>query len=54
VFSKDASDGGLFIPEEIPSLPEDWASKRKDFSFEELAFEVFFLYISLSEYLPQT
>lgn len=44
-----AADGGLFIPEEIPSLPEDWASKWRDFSFEELAFEVFSLYISPSE-----
>ncbi|OCK85964.1 threonine synthase-like protein [Lepidopterella palustris CBS 459.81] len=44
-----ASDGGLFIPEEIPSLPKDWASKWKDLSFEDLAFEIFSLYISPSE-----
>jgi len=37
------------MPEEIPSLPEDWASKWKGFSFEELALEVFSLYISPSE-----
>lgn len=49
VLKGPASDGGLFIPEEIPSLPEDWVSKWKDFSFEELAFEVFSLYISPSE-----
>ena len=30
-------------------MPEDWASQWKDFSFEELAFEVFSLYISPSE-----
>ncbi|CAA9958485.1 hypothetical protein PTNB85_00769 [Pyrenophora teres f. teres] len=44
-----ASDGGLFIPEEIPTLPDDWASKWKDLSFEDLAFEIFSLYISSSE-----
>ncbi|XP_014557722.1 hypothetical protein COCVIDRAFT_96481 [Bipolaris victoriae FI3] len=44
-----AADGGLFIPEEIPTLPEDWASKWKDLSFEDLAFEIFSLYISPSE-----
>ncbi|CAN9222319.1 unnamed protein product [Alternaria alternata] len=36
-----ASDGGLFIPEEIPTLPDDWASKWKDLSFADLAFEIF-------------
>jgi len=44
-----ASDGGLFIPEEIPTLPDDWASKWKDLSFADLAFEIFSLYISPSE-----
>ncbi|KAF1996870.1 threonine synthase-like protein [Amniculicola lignicola CBS 123094] len=44
-----ASDGGLFIPEEIPTLPSDWASNWKDLSFEELAYEIFSLYISPSE-----
>ncbi|KAF2131392.1 threonine synthase-like protein [Dothidotthia symphoricarpi CBS 119687] len=44
-----ASDGGLFIPEEIPTLPEDWASKWQNMSFEELAYEIFSLYISPSE-----
>ncbi|PSN73153.1 threonine synthase-like protein [Corynespora cassiicola Philippines] len=44
-----ASDGGLFIPEEIPQLPSDWASKWQNYSFEELAFEIFSLYISPSE-----
>ncbi|KAF2084422.1 tryptophan synthase beta subunit-like PLP-dependent enzyme [Saccharata proteae CBS 121410] len=44
-----ANDGGLFIPEEIPSLPQDWATKWKNLSFEELAFEIFSLYISPSE-----
>ncbi|KAI4660538.1 uncharacterized protein J4E78_005241 [Alternaria triticimaculans] len=44
-----ASDGGLFIPEEIPTLPDDWASKWKNLSFADLAFEIFSLYISSSE-----
>ncbi|KAF2833313.1 tryptophan synthase beta subunit-like PLP-dependent enzyme [Ophiobolus disseminans] len=44
-----AADGGLFIPEEIPVLPENWASRWKDLSFEDLAYEIFSLYISSSE-----
>nr|POE84299.1 threonine synthase [Quercus suber] len=44
-----ANDGGLFIPEEIPTLPEQWQSKWKDFSFQELAFEIFSAYISSDE-----
>ncbi|EMC91807.1 hypothetical protein BAUCODRAFT_79002 [Baudoinia panamericana UAMH 10762] len=44
-----ASDGGLFIPEEIPSLPSDWRTKWRAYTFEELAFEVFSLYISPEE-----
>jgi threonine synthase len=47
-----ASDGGLFIPEEIPSLPSDWESKWKDLSFSELAYEILSLYISASEIPP--
>ena len=44
-----ASDGGLFIPEEIPSIPEDWTQQWLNWSFEELAFRIFSLYISPSE-----
>ncbi|KAK3203632.1 hypothetical protein GRF29_106g124838, partial [Pseudopithomyces chartarum] len=44
-----ASDGGLFIPEEIPVLPSDWATKWHNLSFEDLAYEIFSLYISSSE-----
>ncbi|KAJ4301862.1 threonine synthase [Kalmusia sp. IMI 367209] len=44
-----ASDGGLFIPEEIPVLPSDWATKWHNLSFEDLAYEIFSLYISPSE-----
>lgn len=44
-----ASDGGLFIPEEIPSLPAGWETEWRDLSFEELAFNIMSLYISPSE-----
>ena len=44
-----ASDGGLFIPEEIPQLPADWHQKWSNLSFQELALEVFSLYISRME-----
>lgn len=44
-----ASDGGLFIPEQIPSLPADWQTKWRDYSFQELAFEIMSLYISPEE-----
>ncbi|KAF2745455.1 threonine synthase-like protein [Sporormia fimetaria CBS 119925] len=47
-----ASDGGLFIPEEVPSLPSNWESEWKNLSFEELAFNIFSLYISPSEIPP--
>lgn len=47
-----ASDGGLFIPEEIPSLPADWETKWRNYSFQELAFEIFSLYIAPSEIPP--
>ena len=48
-----ASDGGLFIPEEIPTLPSDWASSWKHLSFADLAYNVLSLYISPSEIPPQ-
>ncbi|KAI2786519.1 Threonine synthase [Penicillium oxalicum] len=44
-----ASDGGLFIPEEIPSLPPSWESEWRDLSFAELAHRIMSLYISPSE-----
>jgi len=44
-----ASDGGLFIPEDTPSLPSDWQSKWRDYSFQQLAYEIFSLYISPEE-----
>jgi threonine synthase len=46
-----ASDGGLFVPEVIPSLPQNWKD-WVNLSFEELAFEILSLYISSAE-IPQ-
>ena len=48
-----ASDGGLFIPEEIPSLPHGWATQWKDLPFAELAYEILSLYISPAEIPPE-
>lgn len=48
-----ASDGGLFIPEEIPSLPPSWESEWRDLSFEDLAFRIMSLYVSPSEIPPE-
>ncbi|KAI4182048.1 MAG: hypothetical protein LQ348_004912 [Seirophora lacunosa] len=42
-----AADGGLFLPEEIPAVPE-WTA-WKDLSYTDLAFNIFRLYISSSE-----
>ncbi|KAL9600694.1 MAG: hypothetical protein Q9219_003024 [cf. Caloplaca sp. 3 TL-2023] len=47
-----ASDNGLFIPEEIPSLPQNWRTDWLHLSFEELALQIFSLYISSSEIPP--
>ncbi|KAI9774342.1 MAG: threonine synthase [Geoglossum simile] len=47
-----ASDGGLFIPEEVPSLPSGWATEWRDLEFTDLAFEVLSLYISPDEIPP--
>ena len=44
-----ATDNGLFIPEEIPLLPSGWQRDWLKLSFEDLAFEIFNLYISPAE-----
>ncbi|KAK9493808.1 tryptophan synthase beta subunit-like PLP-dependent enzyme [Lipomyces doorenjongii] len=47
-----APGGGLFIPAAIPRAPSDYLTNWKDLSFQELAFEIFSLYISQSEISP--
>lgn len=44
-----APNGGLYIPEHIPSLPSDWQEKWKSLPFVDLAVEVLSLYISEDE-----
>ncbi|KAF8074012.1 tryptophan synthase beta subunit-like PLP-dependent enzyme [Lyophyllum atratum] len=44
-----APDGGLYIPESIPALPQNWKSEWKDYSFIDLSVAVLSLYISPSE-----
>ncbi|KAL1675653.1 tryptophan synthase beta subunit-like PLP-dependent enzyme [Schizophyllum commune] len=44
-----APDGGLYIPEYIPSLPSDWQEAWKDYSFVDLSCAVLRLYISPNE-----
>ncbi|RDB14708.1 Threonine synthase [Hypsizygus marmoreus] len=44
-----APNGGLYIPEHIPSLPENWKSDWKDYSFIDLSVAVLSLYISPDE-----
>jgi threonine synthase len=44
-----APNGGLYIPERIPSLPSDWQEKWKSHSFIDLSVEVLSLYISEDE-----
>ena len=44
-----ATDGGLFIPEAIPSLLSNWQNQWRHLSFADLAYEILSLYISDSE-----
>jgi threonine synthase len=44
-----ASDGGLFIPHEIPSLPVDALTAWSQLSFQDLALKILALYISPDE-----
>lgn len=48
-----AEDGGLFLPEQIPHVPENWSDEWLSWDFGKLAFEIFSLYISPSEIPPQ-
>ncbi|KJA25330.1 hypothetical protein HYPSUDRAFT_37830 [Hypholoma sublateritium FD-334 SS-4] len=45
-------DGGLYIPESIPSLPADWRTSWRTHSFTDLAVAVLSLYISADEIAP--
>ncbi|THG93604.1 hypothetical protein EW026_g7675 [Hermanssonia centrifuga] len=44
-----APDGGLYIPESIPHLPEGWQTAWAHHSFVDLSVEILSLYISSSE-----
>jgi len=44
-----APNGGLYVPEHIPSLPSDWQEKWKSHSFVDLSVEVLSLYVSQDE-----
>jgi threonine synthase len=44
-----APNGGLYIPEIIPSLPENWKSEWSSFSFIDLSVAILSLYISPNE-----
>lgn len=44
-----APNGGLYIPETIPQLPENWESDWKDYSFIDLCVAILSLYISSDE-----
>ncbi|KAI1786894.1 threonine synthase [Ganoderma leucocontextum] len=44
-----APDGGLYIPEHIPSLPVDWQTTWKDYSFVDISVEILSLYVTSDE-----
>ncbi|EIW79749.1 threonine synthase [Coniophora puteana RWD-64-598 SS2] len=48
-----APNGGLYIPEHIPQLPNGWKESWKDYSFVQLSVAVLSLYISPDEISPQ-
>ncbi|KAF9037673.1 tryptophan synthase beta subunit-like PLP-dependent enzyme [Panaeolus papilionaceus] len=48
-----APNGGLYIPETIPPLPEDWQTKWSSYSFIDLSVAVLSLYISPEEISQQ-
>ena len=41
-----ATDGGLYLPEEIPDASSTHWEQWKDLSFPEIAFKIFSLYVS--------
>lgn len=44
-----APNGGLYIPEHIPTLPTDWQTAWKSHSFVQLSIEILSLFISSTE-----
>lgn len=48
-----APNGGLYIPEHIPSLPPNWQTTWANYSFQELSHAVLSLYIPESEVSSQ-
>jgi threonine synthase len=44
-----APNGGLYIPEHIPTLPSDWQDAWKSYTFVDLSVAVLSLYISPDE-----
>ncbi|KAI6165263.1 tryptophan synthase beta subunit-like PLP-dependent enzyme [Pisolithus thermaeus] len=44
-----APDGGLYIPTEIPKLPENWEDDWSELSYQDLAIAILSLFISSSE-----
>lgn len=44
-----AKDGGLFIPASMPRLPKNWQQDWSKLSFQDLALEVYSLFIDPSE-----
>ncbi|KAI8977541.1 threonine synthase [Mycotypha africana] len=48
-----APDGGLFIPQAIPALPNNWRSAWSQHSFQQLAVEILSLFIDEKE-IPRT
>ncbi|KAF8843512.1 tryptophan synthase beta subunit-like PLP-dependent enzyme, partial [Paxillus ammoniavirescens] len=44
-----APDGGLYIPRDIPTLPEDWKTAWANLSYQQLAINVIKLFVSPNE-----
>lgn len=44
-----APNGGLYIPEHLPSLPDNWQQEWSKLSFTELALNIYSLFIPDSE-----
>jgi threonine synthase len=47
-----APDGGLYIPKDIPTLPENWRSEWAHLSYQQLAINILSLFISPDEFPP--